>query len=133
MGSAKQNKIWFFKVPILDNKVTAEQKRRESQLVDKIQAIFRQREYTFYDAFKEVYDPIAKRNLISMKVFKEKVRKLNLPLTVQDHRILRRIAQDPAHPHQVDLKVFCPRFESVLLRKMRLTKILDKLATSFYL
>jgi hypothetical protein len=30
MGSAKQNKIWFFKVPILDNKVTAEQKRRES-------------------------------------------------------------------------------------------------------
>jgi hypothetical protein len=68
-------------------------------LVDKIQAIFRQREYTFYDAFKEVYDPIAKRNLISMKVFKEKVRKLNLPLTVQDHRILRRIAQDPAHPH----------------------------------
>ena len=33
----------------------------------------------------------------------------------------------------VDLKAFCPRFESVNLRKMRLHKTLDKLASAFYL
>ena len=72
--------------------------------------------------------------------------KLNLPLTVQDHRILRRIAQGgnqtsidkktgkaKKHIGTVDLRYFCPRFESVNLRKMRLHKTLDKLATAFYL
>jgi Ca2+-binding EF-hand superfamily protein len=52
---------------------------------------------------------------------------------VQDHRILRRIAQDPETIGQVDLKRFCPRFETLHLRRMRLNKTLDKLATAFYL
>jgi len=62
-------------------------------LIEKIINIFLQREVTFFDAFKEVYDPLAADNRIPIKIFKEKVMKLNLPLTVQDHRILRRIAQ----------------------------------------
>jgi hypothetical protein len=51
-------------------------------LIEKIISIFLQREVTFYDAFKEVYDPLAKDNRIPIKLFKEKVMKLNLPLTV---------------------------------------------------
>ena len=62
-------------------------------MIEKIIGIFLQREVTFFDAFKDVYDPLKKVNTIPIKLFKEKVMKLNLPLTVQDHRILRRIAQ----------------------------------------
>jgi hypothetical protein len=127
--------------------LTPEQHRRENQLIEKITSIFRQRECTFFDAFKEVYDPLKSENRVSMKVFKEKVQKLHLPLTVQDQRILRRIAQGQGQPRKgkdrlkqkkeligtVDLKKFCPRFETRALRDMRLNKTLDRLATAFYL
>jgi Ca2+-binding EF-hand superfamily protein len=33
----------------------------------------------------------------------------------------------------VDLKKFCPLFESVELKKMRLNKVLDSIATQFYI
>ena len=112
-------------------------------LIEKIISIFLQREVTFYDAFKEVYDPLARDNKIPIKLFKEKVMKLNLPLTEKDHRILRRIAQGAKDPNAkpnskknigtADLKAFCPRFESVPLRKMLYHKTLDKLACAFYL
>lgn len=46
---------------------------REDKLISKITSVFVQRECTFYDAFKEVYDPLAKKNKIPIKLFKEKV------------------------------------------------------------
>jgi len=67
-----------------------------------------------------------------MKLFKELINKLNLPLTVQDQRIIRRIA-DPNGIGKVDLKNFCNRFETYDLRMIRLNQTLDKIATAFYI
>ena len=73
-----------------------QRQKRESQLVQKITNIFRQREISFYDAFSEIYDPLKKDNIITISKFKDFIRSLNLPLTVQDHRILRRMADPKA-------------------------------------
>lgn len=73
-----------------------QRQKRESQLVSKITDIFRQREISFYDAFQEIYDPLKSENIISISKFKELIKTLNLPLTVQDHRILRRMADPKA-------------------------------------
>ena len=67
-----------------------------------------------------------------MKQFKECVMRLNLPLTVQDMRNMRRIA-DPQGLGKVDLNKFCPQFETLDLRQTRLNMVLDKIATAFYL
>lgn len=69
--------------------------------------------------------------MIGKKQFKENVMKLNLPLTVQDHRVMSRIA-DPKQTGRIDLTKFIERFETVDLRKMRLNKVLDIVATSFF-
>jgi len=69
--------------------------------------------------------------LIGKKQFKENVLKLNLPLTVHDHRVMSRIA-DPKQTGRIDLTKFIERFETVDLRKMRLNKVLDIVATSFF-
>ena len=97
---------------------------REQQLVNLITNIFRSREVSFYDAFKSVYDSLNKQNFISISTFKDCVKTLNLPLNVQDQRILRRIA-DPEGLGRVDLHKFCKRFETVELRQQRLNKVLD--------
>jgi hypothetical protein len=55
---------------------------RAKELIGKIQKIFIERECTFFDAFKDTYDPLAKVNRIPVYVFKDKVQKLSLPLTV---------------------------------------------------
>lgn len=70
--------------------------KRESQLVQKITDIFRQRDVSFYDAFQDIYDPLKTENIITISKFKEYIKSLNLPLTVQDHRILRRMADPKA-------------------------------------
>jgi hypothetical protein len=71
-------------------------------------------------------------NLISIQKFKELVRTLNLnTLTVQDHRVMRRIA-DPEQIGKVDLKIFCFRFETDSLRAIRMDQTLDKIAVEFY-
>ena len=71
------------------------QKAREEQLVSKIIEIFVEREVTFYDCFQQFYDPLnPSKNNITISQFKKSIRSLNLPLTVQEHRILRRVA-DP--------------------------------------
>jgi hypothetical protein len=62
---------------------------------------------------------LADKNFIPIKLFKELVNQLNLPLTVQDQRILRRIA-DPTGVGRVELRLFCSKFESKDLRKIRL-------------
>jgi len=78
-----------------------------------------------------MYDSNALKNVIRKKQFKENVMKLNLPLTVQDHRVMSRIA-DPKQTGRIDLTKFIERFETVDLRKMRLNKVLDIVATSFF-
>jgi Ca2+-binding EF-hand superfamily protein len=78
-----------------------------------------------------MYDSNALKNVIGKKQFKENVMKLNLPLTVQDHRVMSRIA-DPKQTGRIDLTKFIERFETVDLRKMRLNKVLDIVATSFF-
>lgn len=79
------------------------QKAREEQLVSKIIEIFVEREITFYDCFQAYYDPLnPAMNSITISQFKKSIRSLNLPLTVQEHRILRRIA-DPQQIGKVDL------------------------------
>ena len=89
---------------------------REQQLVNLVTNIFRTREVSFYDAFKEVYDSLNPNNFISISAFKGYVNTLNLPLNVQDQRIMRRIA-DPTGLGRVDLHAFCRRFETVDLRQ----------------
>ena len=101
-------------------------------LINTVTNIFRQREVTFYDAFKDVYDSLNAQNYITISVFKQLINTLNLPLTVQDQRILRRIA-DPLSIGKVDLQAFCKRFETQELRQVRLNKVLDQVATTFYI
>jgi Ca2+-binding EF-hand superfamily protein len=43
------------------------------------------------------------------------------------------LALDPDTIGHVDLKKFCPLFESIELKKMRLNRILDSIATQFYM
>jgi len=57
--------------------------------------------------------------LIPIKLFKEFVNKLNLPLTVQDLRIMRRMA-DPLGIGKVELKLFCHKFDTQDLKTIRL-------------
>lgn len=64
-------------------------------LKSRIVGLFQERGVSFFDCFQSLYDPLnPKTNLISMKDFKQRIAQLNLPLSVQDHRLLRRIA-DP--------------------------------------
>ena len=58
--------------------------QREQQLITKVTSIFRTREISFYDAFKDVYDALQDENKISISQFKKSVNTLNLPLNVQD-------------------------------------------------
>ena len=106
--------------------------RREHLLVTKITNIFREREVTFFDAFQQHYDPLKPKNFITIKLFKELIRQLNLPLTVQDLRVLRRLA-DPIKEGRVELGYFCRRFDTPDLRAVRLNNTLDKVATAFYI
>lgn len=46
--------------------------------------------------------------------------------------MLRRIA-DPMQNGQVDIQTFCQKFETEELRKRRLSDLLDRVATAFYL
>ena len=64
--------------------INADALKRQSFLINKITQIFREREVTFFDAFVSCYDPMLPSNKIPIKLFKELVAKLNLPLTVQD-------------------------------------------------
>ena len=77
-----------------DTKVDAARLKREQQLVMTITNLFKGREVSFYDAFKDVYDSLAAKSTITITDFKKYVKTLNLPLNIQDQRILRRIA-DP--------------------------------------
>ena len=86
--------------------------------------LFKGREVSFYDAFKDVYDSLAAKSTITITDFKKYVKTLNLPLNIQDQRILRRIA-DPQALGKVDLHAFCKRFETNDLRLQRLNKVLD--------
>ena len=51
---------------------------------------------------------------------------------MQEHRLLRRIA-DPKQIGKVDIKSFCQAFETPDLRETRLQRILDRVATAFFL
>ena len=65
-----------------DKLVNPDAIKRQSFLINKITQIFREREVTFFDAFVSCYDPMLQNNKIPIKLFKELVAKLNLPLTV---------------------------------------------------
>lgn len=96
-------------------------------------SIFNERDVSFFDAFQSVYDPLnAKASIITIADFKKRIRQLNLPLTVQEHRILRRIA-DPKQVGKVHIGAFCNFFETPKIRMRRLQNILDRVATAFYL
>jgi hypothetical protein len=102
-------------------------------LKTRVVGLFQERDITFFDCFQSLYDPLnAKASVISVSEFKKRIRQLNLPLSVQDHRLLRRIA-DPQRIGKVDIKKFCGAFETPGLRQRRLNKILDKVATAFFL
>jgi hypothetical protein len=103
-----------------------------SDLKQKIINIFVERDVTFFDCFQNAYDPLAKSSsVITVAEFKKRIRQLNLPLTVQEHRLLRRLA-DPKQNGKVEIKSFCQRFETEDLRKKRLKRILDRVATAFF-
>ena len=51
-------------------------------MINLVTNIFRTREVSFYDAFKEVYDSLNPKNIISIGDFKRYVNTLNLPLNV---------------------------------------------------
>ena len=71
------------------------QAQRMQNLKLRIISIFKERDITFFDCFQGVYDPLNdNQSIISITEFKKRIRQLNLPLSVQDHRLLRRIA-DP--------------------------------------
>ena len=95
--------------------------------------LFQERDVTFFDCFHNLYDPLnEKASIISISEFKKRIRQLNLPLSVHDHRVLRRVA-DPGQIGKVEIKKFCDFFENADLRRRRLHKILDKVATAFFL
>jgi uncharacterized protein (UPF0262 family) len=100
--------------------------------VSKIIDIFHEREITFFDCFQANYDPLnPAKNIVTITNFKKSIKSLNLPLTVQEHRILRRIA-DPQQIGKVDLNRFCVRFETEELRIKRLNNIIERVATAFF-
>jgi Ca2+-binding EF-hand superfamily protein len=102
-------------------------------LKNTVVGLFQERDITFFDCFQSLYDPLNPRaSIISVSDFKKRIRQLNLPLSVQDHRLLRRIA-DPGQIGKVEIKKFCSFFETADLRQRRLHKILDKVATAFFL
>jgi len=105
--------------------------RRQQELVNKVTGIFRDRQITFHDCFDKIYDSNAPKNVIGRKLFKESIMKLNLPLTVQDYRVMSRIA-DPKQTGKIDLTNFIQKFETLDLKKMRLNKVLDAVATVFF-
>lgn len=101
--------------------------------MSKVIEIFVEREITFYDCFQSFYDPLnPSKNIVTVSQFKKAIRSLNLPLTVQEHRILRRVA-DPKQIGQVDIQRFCLRFETEDLRLKRLNGIIERVATAFFL
>jgi len=109
-----------------------QQRERETALWTKIIDIFKERDITFYDCFQHLYDPLdSRKSMVSIAEFKAAVNKLNLPLTVQDQRVLRRMA-DPQQIGKVDLQAFCSLFETEELRMKRLNDVLEKVATAFY-
>jgi len=109
------------------------QSQRMQALKGRVVGLFQERDVTFFDCFQSLYDPLnPKASIISVSDFKKRIRQLNLPLSVQDHRLLRRIA-DPQQLGKVDIKKFCSFFETADLRQRRLHKILDKVATAFFL
>lgn len=109
------------------------QSQRMGAMKQKVVALFQERDVTFFDCFHSLYDPLnPSASIISIGDFKQRVRQLNLPLSVQEHRLLRRIA-DPRQLGKVDIKKFCGFFETPDLRQRRLHKILDKVATAFFL
>ena len=70
---------------------------------------------------------------MTLTEFKRMVKTLNLPLTVQDHRTLRRMA-DPDGIGKVDLQAFTRLFETdAALQAIHLNKTLDRVATAFYI
>ena len=69
---------------------------------------------------------------MTLTEFKRMVKTLNLPLTVQDHRTMRRMA-DPDGIGRVDLHVFAALFDSEALQAIHLNKCLDRVATAFYI
>jgi hypothetical protein len=82
----------------------------------KVVALFQERDVTFFDCFHSLYDPLnPNASIIPIGEFKQRVRQLNLPLSVQEHRLLRRIA-DPRQLGKVDIKKFCGFFETPDLR-----------------
>lgn len=109
------------------------QSQRMQALKGRVVGLFQERDVTFFDCFHSLYDPLnAKASIISISEFKKRIKQLNLPLSVQEHRLLRRIA-DPKQIGKVDIKKFCGYFETADLRQRRLHKILDKVATAFFL
>ena len=109
------------------------QQDRKRDLKRRVVALFQERDVTFFDCFHNLYDPLnEKASIISISEFKKRIRQLNLPLSVHDHRVLRRIA-DPGQIGKVEIKKFCGEFETPDLRRRRLHKILDKVATAFFL
>ena len=71
------------------------QSQRMQALKGRIVGLFQERDVTFFDCFHNLYDPLnPKASIISIGDFKKRIRQLNLPLSVQEHRLLRRIA-DP--------------------------------------
>ena len=69
---------------------------------------------------------------MTLTEFKRMVKTLNFPLTVQDHRTMRRMA-DPDGIGRVDLHVFAALFDSAALQAIHLNKCLDRVATAFYI
>ena len=102
-------------------------------MIKKVVDILRERESNFGTAFQDHYDTLLEDNCVTLTVFKRMVKTLNLPLTVQDHRTLRRMA-DPDGIGKVDLQAFTRLFETdAALQAIHLNKTLDRVATAFYI
>jgi hypothetical protein len=76
----------------------------------------RERNISLFDCFTNYFDPLNRaKSIISISLFKQLIQQLNMPLTVQDQRILRRMA-DPQSIGKVDVVNFCHLFETPELK-----------------
>jgi hypothetical protein len=76
-------------------------------LKSKVVSLFLEKEVSFFDCFQSAYDSLnPKESLFSISEFKRRLKQLNLPLSVMEHRLLRRIA-DPQQIGKVDIRSFC--------------------------
>ena len=102
-------------------------------MIEKLTAIFEEWNISFYECFQHLFTTINKKSdFVTLKEFWECIKSLNLPISVQEERILMNVA-DPNNTGKYDAVTFCKMFESKKLRVIRLKDLLKWVSVMFYL